>query len=124
MTALFVFDRDDWCSVFPTVADAENDLEVADVEVGEYVVFDQDGTVFEARVDEMRVRLRATGERDAAQLAARLDRFTREQGIEPAGDDVIDVGNAILAAAWEERWPKRPRWLARRIHGDERPHLG
>jgi hypothetical protein len=89
---LFVFDRDNWCSVFPSVADAEDDLEINDVEVGEYVVFDQDGTVFDARVDGLYVRLRATGERDAAQLTARLDRFTREQGIEPAGDERPHLG--------------------------------
>jgi hypothetical protein len=31
---------------------------------------------------------------------------------------VIEIGNAILEADWQSRWPKRPRWLSARLHGD------
>jgi hypothetical protein len=49
--ALFVFDRENWCSVFFDVTAATGQLEVNDVEADEYVVFDQDGTVFEIRAE-------------------------------------------------------------------------
>jgi hypothetical protein len=44
--ALFVFDRDNWCSVFQGPEQAAGDLEAADVEADEYVAFDERGTVF------------------------------------------------------------------------------
>jgi hypothetical protein len=119
--ALFVFDRDHWCYVFPDAADAAGDLEVNDVESGEYVVFDQDGTVFEASAEGVEVRLRPTGARDPAQLRERAGRFLVEQRIECDSDDMLDIADAILAAAWESRWPRRPRWLAARLHGDGPP---
>jgi hypothetical protein len=121
--ALFVFDRGNWCSVFPDVAEAGGQLEVNDVEADEYVVFDQDGTVFAIWAEGMHVRLRPTDARDPAQLRERLDRFLDECHITCASDDVIDIGNAILEAEWETRWPKRPRWLASRLHGDAPPTL-
>jgi hypothetical protein len=121
--ALFVFDRENSCSVFPDAAEATGQLEANDVEAGEYVVFDQDGTVFEIWAEGLDVRLRRTDERDLAQLQDRLGRFLDESRITCASADVIDVGNAILEAEWESRWPKRPRWLATRLHGDAPPTL-
>ena len=121
--ALFVFDRENCCSVFPDIAEATGQLEANDVETGEYVVFDQDGTVFEIWAEGLDVRVRATDERDVAQLHQRLGRFIDEQHIEGASEDVMDVANAILEADWESRWPKRPRWLATRLHGDAPPTL-
>jgi hypothetical protein len=121
--ALFVFDRENSCSVFSDAAEAAGQLEANDVETGEYVVFDQDGTVFEIWAEGLDVRLRRTDERDLAQLQDRLGRFLDESRITCASADVIDVGNAILEAEWESRWPKRPRWLATRLHGDAPPTL-
>jgi hypothetical protein len=121
--ALFVFDRENWCYVFPDVAEATGQLEANDVEAGEYVVFDQDGTVFEIWAEGLDVRLRPTDERDLTQLQERLGRFADERHIKRASEDVIDIGNAILEAEWESRWPKRPRWLATRVHGGAPPTL-
>jgi hypothetical protein len=121
--ALFVFDRDNWCSVFPDVAEAAGQLEANDVEAGEYVVFDQAGTAFDIWAEGLHIRLRPTDERDLAALQERLGRFLDEWHIECACDDVMDIGNAILEAAWGSRWPKRPRWLATRLHGDAPPGL-
>jgi len=121
--ALFVFDRENWCSVFPDVVEAAGQLEANDVEADEYVVFDQDGTVFEIWAEGLHVRLRPTDERDLAQLRERLGRFLDESHITCASEDVMDIGNAILEADWESRWPKRPRWLATRLHGDAPPTL-
>jgi hypothetical protein len=121
--ALFVFDRDNLCSVFPDVAEATGQLEANDVEASEYVVFDQDGTVFEIWAEGLDVRLRPTDERDLAQLHQRLRRFLDQGHIQCASEDLIDIGNGILEAEWESRWPKRPRWLATRLHGDAPPTL-
>ena len=121
--ALFVFDRENWCSVFSDVAEAAGQLEVNDVEADEYVVFDQGGTVFETWAEGLHVRLRPTEARDLAQLKTRLGLFLDKWHIRCASEDVMDVGNAILEAAWESRWPKRPRWLATRLHGDAAPTL-
>ena len=121
--ALFVFDRDNWCYVFPSEVDAAGELEVNDVEAGEYVVFDQDGTVFDIRAEGLHVRLRPTDHRDPTDLRERLQRFLRERRIPCASADVTDIGNAILQAGWESRWPKRPRWVATRLHGDAPPTL-
>jgi len=121
--ALFVFDRENWCSVFRDEAEAAGQLEANDAEAGEYVAFDQDGTVVEISADGLDVRLRRTDTRDLPQLRRRLARFLDERDIECAGDDVVDIGNAILRAEWEGQWPKRPRWLATRLHGDVPPTL-
>ena len=117
-SALFVFDRENWCSVFRDAADASGQLEANDVEADEFVVFDQDGTVFTTWTEGQTVCLRPTDERDPDQLQQRLARFLDSQRITCASADVIDIGNAILEDDWNSRWPKRPRWISRRIHGD------
>jgi hypothetical protein len=86
-------------------------------------VFDQDGTGFEIWAEGLHVRLRPTDERDLAQLQERLGRYLDDWHITCASEDVMDIGNAILEADWESRWPKRPRWLATRLHGDAPPTL-
>ena len=121
--ALFVFDRDNWCYVFESVEAAENDLETNDVDADEYVMFDEGGRVFAARVEGVRVRLNATDVCDLAQLHERLARFIHSQRTDCVSEDVIDIANAILKADWEDRWPKWPPWLARRIHGVEPPAI-
>jgi len=121
--ALFVFDRENWSSVFPDVAEATGQLEANDVEADEYIVFVEDGTVLEISADGLDVRLRPTNERDLTQLQERLGGFTDERHVNRASEDVIAIGNAILEADWKRRWPKRPRWLATRLHGDVPPTL-
>jgi hypothetical protein len=121
--ALFVFDRENECSVFSDVAEATGQLEANDVEAGEYVVFDQDGTVLELWAEGLHVHLRPTDERALAQLQERLSLFLHRWPISCASEDPMDIGNAILEAAWERRWPRRPRWLATRLHGDAPPTL-
>jgi hypothetical protein len=70
-----------------------------------------------------RARMSNAVERDLAQLRERLGRYLDESQITCASEDVIDIGHAILEADWESRWPKRPRWLATRLHGDAPPTL-
>jgi hypothetical protein len=121
--ALFVFDRDNWCSVFAGPEHAAVELEVNDADADEYVAFDEYGRVFTLRADGQHVRLSATDDHDHERLRERLTAFVTERQIEVASDDPIEVGNAILREAWNSRWPKRPQWLANRLHGDTPPSL-
>lgn len=121
--AVFAFDQDDWCSVFRSADEAAADLEVNDVEANEYVLFGDDGAVFVASVDGQNVVVRPTGSRDPEGLRERLETYCAMVKIETPSDDPVVVGNAILAESWSHRWPKRPSWLARRIHGSEPPQL-
>jgi hypothetical protein len=55
---------------------------------------------------------------DEEQLRQRLAAFVTKRQIEVPSDDLIEIGNAILREDWNSRWPKRPRWLANRLHGN------
>jgi hypothetical protein len=121
--AVFVFDRENWCYVFPGPDEAALELEVNDVNADEYVAFDEHGTVFRLWADGQDVRLSATDSHDKEQLRQRLAAFVMKRQIELRSDDLIEIGNAILREDWNSRWPKRPRWLAHRLHGNAPPSL-
>jgi hypothetical protein len=121
--ALFIFDQDNWCSVFRGPEQAAANLEAADVEANEYVAFDECGRVFRLWAAGLDVHVAATPDRDEGQLRARLRRFLDEWRVEAATDDLIEIGNAILRDDWNRRWPRHPRWLARRLNGTTPPTL-
>jgi hypothetical protein len=121
--ALFVFDQDNWCSVFQGPEQAAAELESADVDADEYVAFDEHGTVFRLWTAGLDIHVAATPVRDEDQLRARLRRFVDEWQVEASTDDLIEIGNAILRDGWTRRWPRHPRWLARRLHGTTPPTL-
>jgi hypothetical protein len=121
--ALFVFDRENWCSVFPGPEQAAGGLELNDVDADEYVAFDEHGAVYALYIEETHVRVSVTDDRDPGQLRERLAAFLTRSHIEIASDDPIDIANAILRDAWNSRWPRRPRWLANRLHGDAPPSV-
>jgi hypothetical protein len=37
--------------------------------------------------------------------------------------DFVAVANEVLRREWNSRWPKRPKWLSRRIHGEHPPQI-
>jgi hypothetical protein len=121
--ALFIFDQDNWCSVFQGPDQAAAELEAADVDANEYVAFDERGTVFRLWTAGLDVHAAATPEHDEDQLRARLRRFLDEWQVEAPTDDLIEIGNAILQDDWSRRWPRHPRWLARSLHGTTPPTL-
>jgi hypothetical protein len=121
--AIFVFGRDNDCSVFRRAEDAAGELEAPDVEDDEYVAFDDGGTVYRLWATGLDVHMEPTPERDEAQLRARLRRFLDDCQIDAPNDDMIAIANAVLRANWDMRWPKRPRWLADRLHGATPPTL-
>ena len=99
------------------------ELEINDVDADEYIAFDEHGTVFRLWVEGQDVRLAATDRHDEEQLRQRLAAFVTTRQIGIPSDDLIETGNAILREDWNSRWPKRPRWLANRLHGNAPPRL-
>ena len=123
LRAVFAFDRENWCSVFRRMEAAEAGLEVNDVDTDEYVLFGDDGTVLAAAVEGRSVVVRATTRRDLQELRGRLERYCSMAEVEAPNDDPLAIGNAILAADWSRRWPRKPRWLDRRLHGHGPPRI-
>jgi hypothetical protein len=121
-TPLFVFDRDgglslEWSNRFG--------LEAIDVANGEYpdaFTLDGERVVVAVQGDRNtgRIEFQRTGDRDPAALEARLRRQVERDDllVVDTGDLAVDVANALAREVWESRWPKRPRWLSRLLHGD------
>jgi hypothetical protein len=117
---VFVF-AEDGVEFFPTVAEAAAYVEAVDVESGVYEAFiSLDGERLLPRpVDETSVGLERSGDRDKARLIELLEReraARRTFTSDPT--DPVQVANDLLVGDWEARWPKWPRWLDRRLHGE------
>jgi hypothetical protein len=65
------------------------------------------------------VILEVTTARNEGDLRRRLKEWadTGRLSSDPHGD-LVTVANELLQGEWDARWPKRPGWLARRLHGD------
>jgi hypothetical protein len=117
----FVFDKAGDLTVFRD--DPSEYLEAIDVELGEYEAFDVDGQRLSLTVNEGgTVVLLPTGTFDLDQLEHRAHRYAATTGVRIGGSDfLLDLANHERIRDWELRWPKRPRWLARRLHGSSPP---
>jgi hypothetical protein len=97
-------------------------MEPIDVRNGEYeAVFDESGRRYDVSVADNATLLTPTDEVDPDRLVRLLRQYVRGEnlGLEPdAFDDPLAVAAAISEWEWEHRWPQRPGWLSRRIHGD------
>jgi hypothetical protein len=122
--AIFMF-GDGGPVVRDTVEHASSFMEAADVENGEYnAVYDEAGLMFRPQVEGRLVRLISTRNSDHDDLVRRLTDWCRTAGLtlDPASDDFpIQVAQRIAESEWSARWPKRPLWLSRRIHGTSPP---
>lgn len=97
-------------------------MEPIDVENGEFeAVFDESGRRYHFSVVNGATQLQATDEFDLDALKERLREHapaTRSlEGFNP--DDPTAAAAAICRFEWEHRWPRRPRWLSRRLHGHQ-----
>ncbi len=122
VSAVFVVALDSGdIEVFPTLEEAATSIEVQDVEISE--VIDQSGLHYTATADGPRTRLAPGGTRDRGALERRLLAYcsSREIFVAEGGDRIVAIANALARQQWEVRWPRRPGWLSRRIHGDA-PH--
>lgn len=113
---VFLFDDVD-VYMFPSLASAEGWMEAVDVDAGEYTAaLTETGRVIRMRTENEDVALELTGETDLATLKELL----REHGelIGQPGIELNPVGfaNRSWKLDWQNRWPKWPRWLDRRLH--------
>lgn len=124
MSAVFVFDREGDLNVFPTLGTAGGWLEAIDVDGGEYsAAFLHDGTMVEMGTSREGVVLTATATRDLPRLDQMLKEYQHRVGELVSGGSALDFADDWFRREWERRWPKRPAWLARRLHGDHMPEV-
>lgn len=118
--AVFVFALDGEPFVFRSLAAAAGWMEAIDVTDGEYpALFTDEGQVVEATATpKFDVLLALTDQYDPVTFRALLRERTSGLGLPVDPDDVLAIGNALLREECAHRWPQRPRWLARRLHGD------
>jgi hypothetical protein len=122
--AVFVFTQDGDLTVFASVDEAAEWLEATDVADGEYdALFTMDGSVVDARSQDQQVILSVTEMRDERALQQRLRDYQRRVGLHTSPEDPRAVANELLRLEWERRWPRRPAWLSRRLHGDGPPQI-
>ncbi len=120
--AVFVFDSDGEVMVFPSVEQAAGYMEYIDVEAGEYTaLFTLDGRTITAATEGYEVILTVEEARDEAGLRQRLLDGRQRNRLTSPPDDLVAIANELLRREWASRWPRRPRWLARRLHGDGPP---
>ncbi len=128
---VFVFDSTNDLLVCPSVDYACRWVEAVDVADGEYTAFLHDGTeVRLTAVTRTEVVAEVSDTRDREALLSRIAEYemaiARSAG-RPVGAAVTDplrYAERELREQWENRWPKRPRWLDRRLHGDGPPPVG
>src|SRR6266496_830898 len=121
--AVQVFSRDGDALAFGTLQDAAGWMQSTDVADGEYeALFTLHGTSVRAggAVDGP-VILTVTELTDLPGLQLRLRRTQQRMGFRSDPDDPRAAANELLRREWELRRPRRPRWLARRQRGTERP---
>ena len=109
--------------VFASAAQLAGYAEAMDVEDGEYLAaWLHDGTVLRLSAPEGPegpVVVERTTETDLPGLLAAV----RAAGGPDDGDALLDWADDQLHRAWERQWPRRPRWLARRLHGASPPRV-
>ena len=122
---VLVFTPDGDVMVFPRLDNAAGWLESLDVLDGEYVcAFTLDGRVVAITgVHGGPVSLHATVERDDIGLRELLLSSQARMGLVSDVDDLVSVANELMRNEWERRWPRRPRWLRRRLYGDCPPQV-
>jgi hypothetical protein len=106
------------------MTDAARFMEAIDVLNGEYdALFTLDGRLVQvtADADGAPVRLTITDATDLPGLWRRLRQAQPRERFTSDPDDPRAVGNELLATAWQQRRPQRPRRLDRLLHGDP-PH--
>ena len=115
--AVFVL-AGDGLQAFASVHDVLGQVEAIDVDEGEYrAAWLHDGTVLRLRAPEGPegpVVVERTGETDVPGLLAAV----RAAGGPGDLDALLDHVDEQLRWEWAHRWPRRPGWLSRRLHGD------
>ncbi|MGW6197597.1 hypothetical protein ACWF0M_15755 [Kribbella sp. NPDC055110] len=113
---VFLFDDMD-LTMFPSLDTAEDWMEAVDVDAGEYTAaMTETGRVIRMRTENELVVLELTGETDLAKLRELLHEHGELIGQRGIELDPVGFANWSWKLDWENRWPKWPRWLDRRLH--------
>ena len=119
------FDRHGYTIVFRSLTEAASWMEAIDVDDNEYVaVYALDGRSIRAATAHEAVVLTLTEERNDADLRRRLDECRIRDGLRSPSGDIVGIANELLRREWEQRWPRRPRWLSRRRRDPGPPQIG
>lgn len=128
-TVIFVFDANGDVDVYGSVEEVRGYVEAVDVRDGEYAFFAADGRAIEGVVEgEGRAAgdftLRLTAADKSEELRVRLARIFATRGLDADLAKVpLAAAQVLMDAQWDARWPRRPAWLDRRLHG-VRPIVG
>jgi hypothetical protein len=121
--AFFVFALDDGgtVEVEPTLAKAAAAIEPPDVDIADVV--DDTGRRYSPVASGTETALIDSGEVDREDLQRRLLTAARLMSLQIPDDDdiVISMARTLGRRKWDQRWPRWPGWLDRRLHGDG-PH--
>jgi hypothetical protein len=126
MGAIFMF-GDGGPVVRSTTEEASAFMEAVDVENGEYdVVYDESGLILRPQVQDRQVHLLPTESVDLSDLIRRLSEWCQTKGVSLDSHSAAfpaQVARRIAESEWRTRWPKRPAWLSRMIHGSTPPRF-
>jgi len=115
----FLITRDGDVELFKTPQEAAEWVEAVDVVDGEYTdCFRMSGERLEFNIVKDEVQLRPTGAYDAAFLSQRLRELAARNDYTGDAPDPLTVVNEVFANQWKRRWPRWPKSLDRRLHGD------
>lgn len=124
-TAVLIFDRDGEAWAFPRIEDAADSMDSRAVLDGEYeAAFTLDGHV--VAINGIRngpVSLKVTDESDEAALGEFLRGSQIRTGFTSDAADPAAVANELIRMEWERRSPHLPKWVRRRLYGDQPPEV-
>jgi hypothetical protein len=116
LRVVFLFDGKD-VTMFPSLTSAGDWMEAADVDDGEYdAALTETGRVIRMRTENEDVVLELTDQLDLPKLQELLRDYGELIGQRGIELDPVGFANRSWQLDWENRWPKRPRWLDRRLH--------
>jgi hypothetical protein len=119
---VFAFAADGEAIVFSSSKAAAGWIEAIDVRDGEYeALFAIDGRKVSIGTTGDTVHVTLTQERDDVAFQRYLALVVGRENLSASPSDPVAVANELLRREWEQRWPQRPRWLARRLHGRQPP---
>ena len=124
-TAVLIFDRDGEAWAFPHIEDAADSMDSRAVLDGEYeAAFTLDGHV--VAINGIRngpVSMKVTDESDEGALREFLRGSQTRMGFTSDANDPVAVANELIRLEWERRSPHLPKWLRRRLYGDQPPQV-
>jgi hypothetical protein len=124
-TAVLIFDRDGEAWAFQRLDDAAGSMDSMAVLDGEYeAAFTLDGRV--VAINGIRngpVSLEVTQESDELALQEFLRKSQTRMAFASDPEDPAAVANELIRMEWERRSPHLPRWMRRRLYGDQPPQV-